>query len=198
MAAKSTNRVLGIGNYEARWVAKSLLVRLTATGILPCSNYEAQLEKRHERVYPPMWDMVFIVEDYCEKGLKPFSVEAVMTSSSDATKIIVRDAAGEHEVPILLSHEMTGTARVLESAADIDQYIVYAKLPKMDNAHYGCIVVPADTLVTGIHYRTFGPASKAECDAYTAKNCTKETLDLSELKLAGGEMPWPLLIEEQA
>lgn len=28
-------RTLGVGNYSANWIGKSLLVRLTATGTLP-------------------------------------------------------------------------------------------------------------------------------------------------------------------
>ena len=41
-------RVFGYGEYEARWIQRSSLVKLTAKGILPCSNYRAQLEQRPE------------------------------------------------------------------------------------------------------------------------------------------------------
>ena len=196
MTAKSTSRVLGVANYEARWIAKSLLVRLTATGVLPCINYEAQLEKRPERVSPPMWDMVFIVDDYCLKALKPFSVEAIMTSRSSATSITVRDAVGEHQISILQPREKSSEPSLLVSASDLDEYLVYAKLPKLDGAHHGCIVVPADTFVTGIHYRAFGPASKADCQAFVSKNCTAESPNLSKLNLPGGEIPWPFVVDD--
>ena len=78
-----------------------------------------------------------------------------------------------------------------ESAADRDEYIVYAKLPKPEKGHHGCIVVPADHFVTGIHYHAYGPASQAECDAFVAKNC--KAFDAFGDTLRGGEIPRPLL-----
>lgn len=196
MTDQSKKRVLGVANYEARWVAKSLLVRLTANGILPCANYDAQLEKRPERVVPPMWDMVFLVEDVCLKALRPFSINVVMPNTSNAKEIIVRDAAGEHHVPILQPLEISPEPSLLKSAADLDQYIVYAKLPNTGDGHHGCIVVPADTFVTAIHYRAFGPASKADCESFAHDNCRAEMPDFTTLNLVGGEIPWPLASQE--
>ncbi|MBF9052183.1 hypothetical protein GTA62_19670 [Roseobacter sp. HKCCD9010] len=82
-------KVLGCASYRAHWVQRSNLVRLTATGVLPCLNYMAQLEQRAERVIPPNWNMVFYVEDYCQRALQPFSVSVVMTNSSGADAILV-------------------------------------------------------------------------------------------------------------
>ena len=98
-------RVLGSAHYEARWVSRSNLVRLTATGILPCQNQVAQLEMRSERVVPPMWNLVFYVEDSCERGLTPFSDSVVMVNTSGAEAVLVHDASGLHEVTIRQAHE---------------------------------------------------------------------------------------------
>ena len=46
-------RVLGVAEYEAKWVQRSNLIRLRASGILPCSNYKAQLEQRPGRHRQP-------------------------------------------------------------------------------------------------------------------------------------------------
>ena len=96
----SISRVYGSAEYEAKWIGKSLLVELTATGILPCSNYVAQLEQRPERILPPMWDMVFYAPNFCEKAKKPFSESVVFVNNVGATSIFVVDENGEQEVPI--------------------------------------------------------------------------------------------------
>ena len=71
-------RTLGIANYDARWIYKSNLVKLTATGLLPCSNYTAELEQRPENILPAMWDMVFYTQLYCQKAIKPFHLEVTI------------------------------------------------------------------------------------------------------------------------
>ena len=190
-----TQRVLGVAEYEARWIARSFMVRLTAKGVLPCCNYEAQLEMRPERVLPPMWNMVFFQEDYCLKALKFFDVEAIILNAEGATSISVTDATGEHQVPIQEHLSPTNNSEALKSAAEQDQYIVYAKLPKIGDAHHGCVIVPADFLVTAIHYRAFGPASKSDCDSFAQKHCASEKKLFSK-ETPGGEIPWPLLVEK--
>lgn len=195
MSETEATKVLGVAEYEARWIQRSFMVRLTAKGILPCCNYEAQLEKRPERVIPPMWDMVFFVENVCMEAVKFFEVEAVILNAAGAKTISVRDATGEHEVPIQEALSARENSTAFKSAADLDLFIVYGKLPKIDGGHHGCIVVPADSFVTAIHYRAFGPASKAECDEFLLKNCIAGHPKLSALSLPGGEIPWPLLPE---
>lgn len=192
-----TQRVLGIAEYEARWIARSFMVRLTAKGILPCYNYEAQLEMRPERILPPMWNMVFFLEDYCLKALKFFEVEAIILNAAGATSISVTDALGEHKIPIQehLTPMSKGNGEALKTAAEQDQYIVYAKLPRIDEGHHGCIVVPTDFLVTAIYYRAFGPAPKSKCDTYVSELC-KADIKVSETHARAGEIPWPLIVEE--
>lgn len=196
MSEETTTKVLGVAEYEARWIQRSFMVRLTAKGILPCSNYRAQLEKRPERVVPPMWDMAFFIQNYCEKALKPFEVEAIILNAEGAKLIIVHDAAGEHEVPIQESTASIEQPAELQSAADRDEFVVYAKLPKPDEGHFGCIIVPADSFVTAIHYRAFGPSSRKQCEEFASKNCIfGHPPPRGELQ-ASGEIPWPLLTEK--
>ncbi len=78
MSETKAVRLLGLAEYEARWIHITFMVKLTAKGTLPCFNYEAQLEQRPERVLPPMWDMLFYVEPVCEKALRPFEKEVVI------------------------------------------------------------------------------------------------------------------------
>ena len=54
----------GAGYYTAHFVGRSNLIKLTAAGVLPCSNYLAALEQRPERVAPPNWNMIFLTEPY--------------------------------------------------------------------------------------------------------------------------------------
>lgn len=187
---ENISRVLGSGAYEARWVQRSNLVRLTAKGLLPCSNYIAQLEQRPERIIPPMWDMIFYVPDSCQKGLRYFEESVTMVNSSGATAISVRDAIGTHEVPIQLPFAAgEEVASAAEDEEESEQFIVYAKLPKPDKGHKGCIIVPSDSLVTMIHYKAFGPASYDDCKMYLQTNCAGPA---DVFTLAGGEIPWPL------
>lgn len=187
---KNYVKVLGNARYEAHLVQRSSLVRLTARGLLPCSNYMAQLEQRPERIEPPMWDFVFYVADTCEKALRYFEETVTMNNSVGAATISVRDASGTHDVPV--KHQFVpGEEAEEEELTDEEQFMVYAKVPKPEVGHKGCILVPADSIVTAIHYAAFGPASRDECEAFLQDNCSGPA-DL--FRLAGGEIPWPLAV----
>jgi len=185
-------KVLGVGHYTARWVQRSSLVELTATGLLPCFNYSAALEMRPERVFPPMWNMVFYTQDVCMTAVKPFSIsqQFAMSEVQEGQSIIIHDATGEVEVPI--EHDgaaaLSPTSDGLNGILD-DLYFVYARLPKNTGAYQGCVIAPVSSVVLGIYYRAYGPASKAECENWMATNCTEGDV----IELAGGEIPWPLL-----
>ncbi|MBM1691608.1 hypothetical protein [Sulfitobacter geojensis] len=174
-------KYLGSAFYSAKWVERSNLVRLSATGLLPCSNYLAQLEKRPEKVVPPMWDFVFFAPDSCEKALKVFNENVVMMCSPGSTTIVVHDAAGIHEVAILETHA--------KRAETSDAHSVFAQFPRLDEGHQGCLIASADTLVSAYYYRAFGPAPLDDCKQFvTAHDPAK-----GRVLLAGGEVPWPLL-----
>lgn len=179
--SETAQKVFGSAYYEARWIARSSLVQLTASGILPCSNYTAQLEMRPERVIPPMWNFVFYVEEYCEKALRPFSETAVMVNSSGAKAVVVHDAAGIQEVPILQAFE--------PALGEGSQHVVYARLPKEADGLKGCQIASADTLLNACHYKAFGPASLEACEAFAQKNGGESRFEMAP----GGEIPWPLL-----
>ncbi len=179
----TTSKVLGSATYTATWVARSNLVKLTAIGILPCSNYVVQLEQRPERVTPPNWNLVFFVEETCEKGLRPFAETVHMINATGATSIIVHDAVGEHEIPIQQAFEA-------ETLSPKD-HMVYARLPRPETGHNACLVVPADSMVTAIHYRAFGPATKQDCERFVAETCNGQ---VSEFLAEHEKAPWPLVV----
>lgn len=177
-------RVLGTATYTATRSSADGLVTLRAVGVLPCLNYEAQLEKRPERILPPFWEMVFYVQDVCLTALKPFDIRVVVNGSGGATHITVFDAAGEHHVPVESATATTATEDPFTTADERDQFIVYGRLPTPASGHHGCIVVPADSMVAAIYYRAFGPASRAECDEFALQNCSPFS--------SGTGFPWPL------
>jgi len=80
---------------------RSNLIVLTATGVLPCRNYIAQLEQRPERIFPPEWSMVFFAQDYCERAILEF-VETVRFVGDPGTtsEVFVHDALGRHPVTV--------------------------------------------------------------------------------------------------
>lgn len=187
MAQEKYHRTYGIAQYKAHWVGKSLLVKLTASGVLPCANYCAQLEKRPERFDPPNFDMIFYVQDVCQKALRPFAVEATFPNLNGSKSVTVYDALGEHEVLIEFDFGQTDTDSfgAIECCAENDEFIVYGRLPKPDNGHQGCIVVPADNFVPAIYYPAFGPASRADCDEFALKHCTPA------IPFLAGDVPFP-------
>lgn len=178
---EKVQKVLGSAHYEARRVTGSSLIRLTAAGVLPCSNYTAQLEMRSERVIPPMWNFVFYLEGYCQKALRPFMESVVMINSTGANAIVVHDAAGIQEVPILQTFE--------PAFRDENQHVVYARLPKEDDRVNGCQIASADTLLNAYHYKAFGPAPLRDCQDFFEHNKIQQ----GGGEVAGGEIPWPLL-----
>lgn len=187
---------LGIGRYKAIRAPRSDLVTLYASGTLPCFNYEAQLDKRPERVVPPMWNMIFLTQDFCLRTIRPFDLKVHMNVVADGsvTDIVVHDATGQVLVPIVdeISSDKT-EFRVGEN----EEFTVYARLPAPTDdskEHYGCTVVPADSFVAAIYYPAFGPASKVECDAWVVKNCNPLG-DFGAVKKRGTDVPWPITSE---
>ena len=181
--------VLGTALYTAIRTPRSDLVVLTAVGILPCANYIAELVQRPERIFPPMWSMVFYTQPLCLRALKPFEVKVHMNIEDSGTEqhITVFDAAGENRILIvnqIPAAELRG--------ADPELFKVYARLPhpgRNRSGHAGCVVVPADAMMPAIYYTAFGPASKADCDAFLIASC-------GPAAMMGGEVPWPKFVRE--
>lgn len=194
MSTEQSQRVLGIGEYEARWIQRTTLVKLTATGVLPCMNFHAQLEKGPERVLPAIWDMVFYIQNVCLTALRPFCVSVVIHDAASADKLVVRDAAGDHEVPIQPWIGAVSTVACAE-AIELDLHSVHARLPKIGDRPYGCIIAPHGTLLPAIYYRVFGPAPLLACEAFKAKQC--QPVDAKPRSL-GTEVPWPLAASKNA
>lgn len=179
----ASKEVLGTANYMAIRSPGTSNVELTAIGVLPCWNYQAKLVQRPERVFPPNWDMVFVIEDFCLTAVKPFQVWASM-DAGNATSITVYDAGGRKSVPI---YDPLLPVEDLREALSPDKYDVYALVqPTPSKLHVGCIIVPHGSLVIGIYYHAFGPASMDECLKWKDQNCAR-----GGAAERGPEVPWP-------
>jgi hypothetical protein len=175
----SGSRVHGTAKYSARIDSRTGLIELTASGILPCYNYEAQLEMRPERILPPMWDMIFYTQNVCLTAIKPFCLKVRMAGA--ARSITVHDATGPVQVPVQSVTAKSNAVTLEEALAAPVKYFVYSRLPV--SPPHGCIVVPEGAIVLAIYAPVFGPSSKAKCDAWAAANCSVAR---------GGEVPWPM------
>jgi hypothetical protein len=49
-----------------------------------------------------------------------------------------------------------------------EQYVVAARV---GTKYEDCIVAPADAMIIGTHRVVYGPATKAQCDAWKRANC---------------------------
>jgi hypothetical protein len=161
-----TEKRLGTASYKASRMPDSNLVTLTAAGILPCANWQASLVQRPERIFPPMWEMVFWTTPTCLFATLPFVVHAhVAIAPGGADRLTVIDASGRVEVPI---DDMSSRSTFGE--IQLDLYCVHARLPKTKPAH-GCIVVPYGSILPAVYYRAFGPAPKLACEQWQADMC---------------------------
>lgn len=172
---------LGSGTYWARRAADSNLVTLTASGVMPCFNWQAELVQRPERIFPPQWSLVFWTTPLCLTAMKPFLLQVhVSIPEGAADRLIVHDASGKVEVPIEAAVE-SKSAR--EAGIALDLFTVQALLPASRPAR-GCIVVPYGTILPAIYYRAHGPAPRLACENWVAQNCGAVTAS------AEAE-PWP-------
>lgn len=196
MTEESRTEVLGVGEYRANWIARSLSIRVRARGLLPCENYDAFLSIDETDASGMTFDMTFLVDDYCIRQTKPFFVESGTVWRGDemsSAAVVIRDSVGTHKIEVEEDdYAAPDQFRVSTSslAEELDIYLVYAKLPQYSGSHHGCIVVPADSFVTAIRYRAFGPASREECERFVAESCSIEVPP--KPILAAGEIPWPL------
>ncbi|TNF17403.1 MAG: hypothetical protein EP318_21360 [Rhodobacteraceae bacterium] len=174
-------KVLGHGRYEAHWVDRTSLVRLSACGQLPCARGFAQFEMRGERVSPPLWNFVFYLARPWQSGLRMFDHSVCMLNATGSDTVIVHDAAGMNEVPI-----RSQAAPVAEPGAD---FVVQARFPVPKNGHSGCVIVPAEALLPAQFYRAYGPARHDACAGFVAQHDTG-----AAPAPMGGEIPWPLVV----
>jgi len=176
-------KVLGHGRYEAHWMHQTSLVKLTASGQLPCANGFAQFEMRGERVIPPLWNFVFYLAQPGQSGLRVFEKSVYMINSTGTDTVIVHDAAGMNEVPIRSQDAPTS-----DPGSSVG-FVVQARFPAPKSGHAGCVIVPVDALLPAHYYRAFGPARHDDCAAFVTDNNTGAVP-----ALRGGEVPWPLLV----
>ena len=157
MGRKSTTRMLGCAEYEARWMDDSMAVQLTARGFLPCANHFAQLEKRSDS----SWETVFYTQECREEQHTPFCQQVIMVVEDGCDSVFVMDALGRHEVSIQ-------KAEIKEPDNQPGVHIVYARKTAVNVPDETFFTQPLGTKVLPIYSRAFGPSSKAECDAFIA------------------------------
>jgi hypothetical protein len=176
-------------HYRARWVQRSVLVELSATGVLPCHNYHAAIEPRQPDS-SAAWNMLFCTQDICLPAVKPFSVMRTFAfDSGGSPHISVFDAVGEHKVAIK-NDESAHDAGPQKAA---EQWSVYARLPKNAGAAaQGCFIVPENSLVSAIYYLAFGPAEREACDSWLAEHCEASAQPSANVVWPLDDvLPWP-------
>ncbi len=178
MGRKSTTRMLGCAEYEAKWIDDSMAVQLTARGFLPCANHFAQLEKRSNG----RWELVFYTQDSSKETHTPFCQQVIMVVEDGCNTVFVMDALGQHEVSIQ-------QAIIQEPSDQPGMHIVYARKTAVNVPDETFFTQPLGTKVLPIYSRAFGPSSKAECDAFiaAANNDFMMELDALHAKIEGVE-----------
>ena len=170
MGRKSTTRMLGCADYEAKWLDDSMAVRLTARGFLPCANHFAQLEKRSDG----SWETVFYTQDCRDEYHTPFYLQAIVVAEDEQRTVAVTDAFGRHEI----------TIRAAEQPApeeDAGDYIVYARKTSVNVPDETFFTQAVGTKVLPIYSRAFGPSSKAACAAFIASANNDFMMELDAL-----------------
>ena len=148
MGRKSTTRMLGCAEYEARWVDDSMAVRLTARGFLPCANHFAQLEKRSDG----SWETVFYTQDFREEKHVAFSQDAILVVEDEQTSLFVVDALGRHEIEIRPAENQ-------QHGAQSSAHFVYARKNAVNVPDETFFTQPLGTKVLPIYNRAFGPST---------------------------------------
>jgi len=157
MGRKSTTRMLGCAEYEAKWLDDSMAVQLTARGFLPCANHFAQLEKRSDG----HWETVFYTQDCRAEKHVPFCQQAILVVEDDQDSVFVADALGRHEIAIRPAENLVPDKQP-------GAHIVYARKTAVNVPDETFFTQPLGTKVLPIYSRAFGPSSKTECDAFIA------------------------------
>jgi len=170
MGRRQTTRMLGCAEYEASWVDESQMVRLTATGFLPCANHHAQLEKRADGG----WEFVLYTQETCVESYTPFTLEAMVMVEGAQNAVIVIDAFGLHEIPIR-------AAKNSMPEPDTRLHMVYARKTAIDVPDETYFTLPVGTKVLPIYSHAFGPACKGDCAAFIATANDKFMMELDAL-----------------
>ena len=137
-------------------------VTLTATGILPCSNWEARLIQRPERIFPPFYELVIFTTEICLTATQPFSESVMFRSEQPVRELTVFE--GEKRVTVTVTQ--TGTPGGYEPPAE-ERFVVIQNL----NPPHNCQIIPEGTIFIAIFSTVFGPDTREACEAWAAENC---------------------------
>lgn len=93
------NRYLGKGKFSASQIGD--LIVIVATGATPNLTTEVSLAKLPILVFPPQYALFFTDIGIGLPAQKPFRVEAHFFSKDDVRNVVVIDATGKHNVPVV-------------------------------------------------------------------------------------------------
>lgn len=170
MGRKNTMRMLGCADYEAKWIDDSLAVRITARGFLPCANHFAQLEVQADGCC----EMVFYTQDSRDESYSPFFLQAIVMLENNRDTVLLVDALGQHEIRVKPTE-----AKLREETSG--QHIVYARNTSVNVPDETYFTQPVGTKVLPIFKRAYGPASKADCEAFIASANVDFMMELDQL-----------------
>lgn len=177
MEQMHTTRVHGSANYKAQWIGQSTAVLLTASGVLPCKNFLAQLERRGSRISPSTWELVFYMPCEFENAPKSFESEAIVLNTSGDKNLVVIDAMGEHVVPIQAAVN-TESENLPTDAYSPSFYVVYNRSGEAEKLGSQIFMMLEGTVVLPIFKKAFGPASKSDCEGFIEATSQMSTATL--------------------
>jgi len=170
MGRKSTMRMLGCAEYEAKWVDDSMAVRVNARGFLPCDNHFAQLEAQTGGGC----EMVFYIQESRDESYSPFCLQTIVMVEDDSETVVIVDALGRHEIPVkpaddVMREDLSG------------EHIVYARKSSVNVPDETYFTQPVGTKVLPIFSRAYGPSSKPDCEAFIASANADFMMELDQL-----------------
>jgi len=170
MGRKSTMRMLGCAEYEAKWIDDSMAVLITARGFLPCANHFAQLEVQADG----SCEMVFYIQDSREESYSPFCLQVIVMVDNDGDSVLMVDALGRHEISVK-------PAEVKAREEKRGLHIVYARKSSVNVPDETYFTQPVGTKVLPIFARAYGPSSKPDCEAFIASANADFMVELDQL-----------------
>ena len=153
-------KVLGIGAFFTECTGDVITVH--AVGVASNSNYVIKLEQALISIWPPEIVLYYYIPQVVLPALRPFHVEACFPAKDRVDSATVTDATGRHDVEVRHDHAFAPPA--------MDEFIVIARVGTTPPS--SCHVIPADHMYIQTHYKTYGPASKADCETWVLGNCT--------------------------
>jgi hypothetical protein len=133
---------------------------LIADGEKPGSAYQVCLGQSPNRIKPPQYELRWKSAGIGTGQQTEFRATALFDAAGVEETVTINDEAGAHKVKV----EPLPEAQI--RAAGATQYVVYASLVAEE-----CVIVPEGTIMPMIYAQVYGPASRKECQQFTAEHC---------------------------